>query len=93
MRVRSFVQDDAHVFCTEEQIQSEVTEFIDFLHAVYKDFGFTEIVYKLSTRPELRVGDDEVWDRSEKALEKALNDNGLGLGSAAWRRCVLRTQD
>ena len=77
MRVRSFVQDDAHVFCTEEQIQSEVTEFIDFLHAVYKDFGFTEIVYKLSTRPELRVGDDEVWDRSEKALEKALNDNGL----------------
>ena len=77
MRVRSFVQDDAHVFCTEEHIQSEVTEFIDFLHAVYKDFGFTEIVYKLSTRPELRVGDDEVWDRSEKALEKALNDNGL----------------
>jgi len=77
MRVRSFVQNDAHVFCTEEQIQSEVTEFIDFLHAVYKDFGFTEIVYKLSTRPELRVGDDEVWDRSEKALEKALNDNGL----------------
>lgn len=77
MRVRSFVQDDAHIFCTEDQIQSEVTAFIDFLHAVYADFGFDEIIYKLSTRPEQRVGRDEDWDRAEQALEQALNDNKL----------------
>jgi len=77
MRVRSFVQDDGHIFCTEDQIQEEVTEFIDFLHAVYKAFGFDEVIYKLSTRPEQRVGSDEDWDRSEKALELALNDNNL----------------
>jgi len=77
MRVRSFVQDDAHIFCTEEQIQEEVKEFIDFLHDVYQAFGFDEVIYKLSTRPEQRVGSDEDWDRSEKALELALNDNNL----------------
>lgn len=77
MRVRSFVQDDAHIFCTEDQIQSEVKEFIDFLHEVYADFGFDEVIYKLSTRPEKRVGSDEEWDRSEQALEQALNENGL----------------
>jgi threonyl-tRNA synthetase len=77
MRVRSFVQDDAHIFCTEEQIQEEVTEFIDFLHDVYADFGFKEIIYKLSTRPEQRVGSDADWDRAEMALEHALNENGL----------------
>jgi threonyl-tRNA synthetase len=77
MRVRSFVQDDAHIFCTEEQIQSEVKAFIDFLHEVYADFGFDEVIYKLSTRPEQRVGSDEDWDRAEQALELALNDNGL----------------
>lgn len=77
MRVRSFVQDDAHIFCTEEQIQSEVKSFIDFLHEVYADFGFDEVIYKLSTRPEQRVGSDEVWDRAEQALEQALNDNGI----------------
>ena len=77
MRVRSFVQDDAHIFCTEEQIQSEVKAFIDFLHDVYRDFGFDEVIYKLSTRPEQRVGSDEDWDRAEQALEQALNDNGL----------------
>ena len=77
MRVRSFVQDDGHIFCTEDQIQDQVTEFIEFLHAVYKDFGFDKIIYKLSTRPEQRVGSNEVWDRSEQALEKALNDNNL----------------
>ncbi|WP_189401141.1 threonine--tRNA ligase [Arenicella chitinivorans] len=77
MRVRSFVQDDAHIFCTEEQIQSEVKAFIDFLHEVYADFGFDEVIYKLSTRPEQRVGSDEVWDRAEQALEQALNDNGI----------------
>lgn len=77
MRVRSFVQDDGHIFCTEDQIQSEVKAFIDFLHDVYRDFGFSEIIYKLSTRPEQRVGSDEDWDRAEEALETALNDAGL----------------
>lgn len=77
MRVRSFVQDDAHIFCTEDQIQAEVTEFINFLHDVYRDFGFDEVIYKLSTRPEQRVGSDQDWDRAEQALELALNDNGL----------------
>ena len=77
MRVRSFVQDDAHIFCTEAQIQSEVKEFIDFLHAVYADFGFDEVVYKLSTRPEKRVGSEEDWDRAELALEQALNQSNL----------------
>jgi threonyl-tRNA synthetase len=77
MRVRSFVQDDAHIFCTEQQVQSEVKEFIDFLHAVYADFGFDEVIYKLSTRPEQRVGSDKDWDRAELALEQALNENQL----------------
>lgn len=77
MRVRSFVQDDAHIFCTEDQIQSEVKKFIDFLHDVYADFGFTDVIYKLSTRPEQRVGSDADWDRAELALEQALNDNQL----------------
>jgi len=77
MRVRSFVQDDAHIFCTEDQIQQEVKEFINFLHDVYRDFGFDEVIYKLSTRPEQRVGSDADWDRAEQALEQALNDNGL----------------
>ncbi|WP_347989976.1 threonine--tRNA ligase [Methylomonas sp. AM2-LC] len=77
MRVRNFVQDDAHIFCTEDQIQSEVATFIDLLFEVYKDFGFTEVLIKLSTRPENRVGDDSVWDKAENALELALNTKGL----------------
>ena len=77
MRVRAFVQDDAHIFCTEEQIQSEVAEFIDFLHEVYQDFGFTDVIYRLSTRPENRVGGDEVWDKAEKALAEAMDAKGL----------------
>jgi len=77
MRVRNFVQDDAHIFCTEEQIQQEVSTFINLLFEVYKDFGFEEIIIKLSTRPENRVGSDEVWDKSEKALELALNNMDL----------------
>ena len=77
MRVRNFVQDDAHIFCTEEQIQEEVSAFIDLLFDVYKDFGFNEVLIKLSTRPENRVGDDAVWDKAEKALELALNSKGL----------------
>ncbi len=77
MRVRNFVQDDAHIFCTENQIQDEVAKFIDLLFEVYKDFGFTEVIIKLSTRPENRVGDDSVWDKAENALELALNTKGL----------------
>jgi threonyl-tRNA synthetase len=77
MRVRNFVQDDAHIFCTEEQILSEVVAFNDLLFEVYKDFGFDEVLIKLSTRPEKRVGSDETWDKAEKALEDALNSQGL----------------
>ena len=77
MRVRSFTQDDAHIFCTEAQIQPEVAQFIDFLHEVYTDFGFDEIIYRLSTRPEKRVGSDVDWDRAEKALADALDAKGL----------------
>ena len=77
MRVRSFVQDDGHIFCTEAQIQSEVIEFIDVLQEVYANFGFEEILIKLSTRPEQRVGSDEVWDKSEAALAEALDAKGL----------------
>ncbi|KZY30037.1 MULTISPECIES: threonine--tRNA ligase [unclassified Oleiphilus] len=77
MRVRGFVQDDAHIFCAEEQIQEEVSSFIDMLHEVYQDFGFSEILYKLSTRPEKRVGSDEVWDKSEAALAESLDAKGL----------------
>ena len=77
MRVRGFVQDDAHIFCTEAQIQPEVSDFIDFLHAVYEDFGFSEVIYRLSTRPEQRVGSDVDWDRAEKALADALDAQEL----------------
>jgi threonyl-tRNA synthetase len=80
MRVRNFVQDDAHIFCTEDQIQEEVSVFIDLLFDVYKDFGFTDIIIKLSTRPENRVGDDVVWDKAEQALELALNSKELDWG-------------
>jgi len=77
MRVRNFVQDDGHIFVTEGQIQQEVSEFIDLLHEVYADFGFDNIIYRLSTRPEQRVGSDEVWDKAEKALADALNSAHL----------------
>ena len=73
MRVRGFVQDDGHTFCAEDSIQTEVAEFIQFLHEVYADFGFSDIIYKLSTRPEQRVGSDEIWDKAEKALADALD--------------------
>ncbi len=72
MRVRGFVQDDAHIFCTEAEIGAEVAAFIDLLRQVYADFGFNEILIKFSTRPEQRVGSDEQWDRAEAALETAL---------------------
>ncbi len=77
MRVRAFTQDDAHIFCTEAQIQDEVSRFIDLLYEVYRDFGFDDVLVKLSTRPEQRVGSDEIWDKAEKALEEALDRKGL----------------
>ena len=77
MRVRGFVQDDAHIFCSENQILGEVLDFIDLLYEVYRDFGFEDVILKLSTRPEKRVGADELWDRAEKALEDALNHKKL----------------
>ena len=77
MRVRGFTQDDAHIFCTENQVQAEVSAFIDLLFEVYRDFGFDEVIIKLSTRPEQRVGSDAVWDKAEHALETALNAKGL----------------
>jgi len=77
MRARRFVQDDAHVFCTEDQLLAEVAKLIDFTFQVYSDFGFDEVLIKLSTRPEKRVGSDEVWDKAEKALEIALKDKQL----------------
>lgn len=78
MRVRSFTQDDAHVFCTESQILDEVTSCIKMVFDVYKDFGFADsLVVKLSTRPEQRIGSDETWDKSEAALAEALTSNGL----------------
>ena len=77
MRVRAFVQDDAHIFCTEAQILNEVSTFTDLLFSVYKDFGFDDIIIRLSTRPENRVGSDEVWDKSEKSLIDALASKKL----------------
>ncbi|MFM9912550.1 MAG: threonine--tRNA ligase [Methylophilaceae bacterium] len=77
MRVRGFTQDDAHIFCTEEQIQSEVSAFIVMLQGVYKDFGFEDVLVKLSTRPEKRVGSDETWDKAETDLAAALKQNNL----------------
>ena len=77
MRVRSFTQDDAHIFCTHDQLATEISNFIDMVFYVYKDFGFEDIGVKMATRPEMRVGSDEVWDESELVLEKVLNSKGL----------------
>jgi threonyl-tRNA synthetase len=77
MRVRSFTQDDAHIFCTEEQIAAESAHFIDEIKTVYADFGFQEIIVKLSTRPEKRIGSDAVWDKAEKTLQDVLDASGL----------------
>jgi len=77
MRVRGFTQDDAHIFCTEEQVQPEVSKFIVMLNEVYRDFGFNEVLVKLSTRPLKRVGSDETWDKAEAGLASALKQNGL----------------
>jgi threonyl-tRNA synthetase len=77
MRVRSFVQDDAHIFCTEAQIQQEVANFITLVYEVYKDFGFEDVLIRLSTRPDVRVGSDQIWDKAEEALEVALKQANL----------------
>jgi threonyl-tRNA synthetase len=77
MRVRGFVQDDGHIFCTEEQIESEVTAFNALVLKVYKDFGFDDVMVKLALRPEGRVGSDEIWDKSENALRAALRASGM----------------
>ncbi|MDG1206135.1 MAG: threonine--tRNA ligase [Pseudomonadales bacterium] len=77
MRVRGFTQDDGHIFCAESQVQDEVIDFINVLEDVYADFGFKEIIVKLSTRPEQRVGSDEVWDKAEQTLAQALETKGL----------------
>ncbi|NDR56361.1 threonine--tRNA ligase [Aliiruegeria sabulilitoris] len=88
MRVRGFTQDDAHIFCTEDQIEEETSKFIDLLSDIYRDTGFTKFDIKLSTRPEMRVGSDEVWDKAEAALEKAIlsvrNDFELDPGEGAF---------
>ncbi|WP_333798253.1 threonine--tRNA ligase [Rheinheimera sp.] len=77
MRVRGFTQDDAHIFCTEEQIEAEVGACIDMVYQTYQTFGFDKIVVKLSTRPEKRVGSDEIWDKAEKALADVLTSKGI----------------
>ncbi|MCI4662221.1 MAG: threonine--tRNA ligase [Neomegalonema sp.] len=77
MRVRGFTQDDAHIFCTEDQIESETAAFIALLSKIYRDLGFDSFDIKLSTRPEVRVGSDAVWDKAEAALEKAIQKLGL----------------
>lgn len=88
MRVRGFTQDDAHIFCTEDQIEAECAAFIDLLSGIYRDTGFSKFDIKLSTRPEVRVGSDEVWDKAEAALEKAIlgirNDFELDPGEGAF---------
>ncbi|GGI83254.1 threonine--tRNA ligase [Legionella impletisoli] len=77
MRVRNMVQDDAHIFCTEDQIQSEVDKLLDLVQSVYADFGFEDIIYRLALRPELRVGSDTVWDKAESALSQAMINRGI----------------
>ena len=77
MRVRNFVQDDGHIFCTEEQIQAEVSQLLALVKSVYADFGFDEIIYRLARRPEKRVGDDAVWDKAEQALADAMSLQGI----------------
>lgn len=76
MRVRGFTQDDGHIFCTEDHILPECEEFTKVLHKVYRDFGFTEIIYKVATRPEARIGSDELWDKAEQALMESLRRSG-----------------
>lgn len=83
MRVRGFTQDDGHIFCTEDQIFEECAKFTELLQKVYKDFGFTDIIYKVATRPEARIGTDEAWDKAEKALMESLRRSGCEFEIAA----------
>jgi threonyl-tRNA synthetase len=76
MRVRAFTQDDGHIFCTEDQILEECAAFTKLLQRVYRDFGFEEVIYKVATRPEARIGSDEYWDRTESALMESLRQTG-----------------
>lgn len=88
MRVRAFTQDDGHIFCTEEQIQQECINFTTLLQKVYKDFGFTDIIYKVATRPEKRIGSEESWDKAENALIESLKASGcdyqIAVGDGAF---------
>ena len=77
MRIRAFTQDDAHIFCTSNQIKNEIKDLIDNIYYIYKEFGFSDIKVELSTRPKKRVGDESIWDKSEKALEEALNSKKI----------------
>ena len=92
MRVRSFVQDDAHIFCTEQQIASETVRFVELLSTVYRDFGFPEFSVKFSDRPPMRVGADEVWDHAEAALREACQIAGVELHAEPGGGGVLRPQ-
>src|SRR5205814_9959387 len=77
MRVRGFTQDDGHIFCTEDQILGECAAFTTLLQKVYRDFGFTDIIYKMATRPKADIGTDESWDRAEHALMESLRRSGV----------------
>ena len=77
MRLRAFVQDDAHIFCTEDQVNQETASFCELLMSIYRDFGFDEVIVKFSDRPQMRAGDDGVWDRAERSLKDALDQTGL----------------
>ena len=77
MRVRAFVQDDAHIFCTEDQVNQETTIFCELLMSIYRDFGFTDVTVKFADRPKVRAGNDEVWDQAERSLKEALDQTGL----------------
>ena len=92
MRVRGFTQDDGHIFCTEEQIEKETELFINLLSDIYKDLGFETFDIKLSTRPEVRVGSDEVWDKAEAALEGAITKLNLPFTIRRGRWCLLWTK-
>ena len=92
MRVRGFTQDDGHIFCTEDQIQPEVTAFNRLALAVYQDFGFTDVAIKIALRPDKRLGSDETWDRAENALREALRACGVAVDGASRRGRVLRPQ-
>ncbi len=83
MRVRGFVQDDGHIFCTEDQILGECVAFTALLQKVYRDFGFTEVIYRVATRPVKRIGSDASWDKAEKALQEALKKSGLQFSISA----------